>query len=151
MYVHDNTNSSLISWFVNDEKITENRTAYQLTVKQTEVTLIVYEKLVRTNGICAELVLTKSFLTNEMLVNCEIRNRFGSIAAVFRKSELEDYLRNATSILNKSSDIRLDYSLIPQDITIATNTPGRYHIWSFTYKRQIVLLYHFRCTAFSFE
>lgn len=143
MYFHDNTNSSLISWFVNDEKITENRTAYQLTVKQTEVTLVVYEKLVRSNGFCAELVLTKSFLTNEMLVNFEIRNRFGSIAAVFRKSGLEDYLRNATSILNKSSDINipltLDYSLIPQDITIATNTPGRYHIWSFTYKRQIVL------------
>ncbi|CAG2253770.1 unnamed protein product [Mytilus edulis] len=71
--------------------------------------------------------VNKSFLTNEMLVNFEIRNRFGSIAAVFRKSGLEDYLRNATSILNKSSDINipltLDYSLIPQDITIATNTP----------------------------
>lgn len=131
VYFYDNTNSSLISWFVNDKTIAGNGTSYQLTMKRSNVTLTVYDKQVRTNGFCAELVFPKKLLTHTKLIDCEIRNNIGSIGALFRKSELENFFKtsfavNRSSQINNSITLEYRYNTKnTQIITIQPDKPGK--------------------------
>lgn len=137
---YDNSYSSAVTWNVNDEQISTNDTNFYFKVGQSVVTLDIFGIKVRAHGYCTELTFNRKVLDYLHLITCEIRNGVGNITAVFRKSEVEDYLLSTTALyltssLSSQNTFLYEYNtgLLGEVTTIEQRKPGKYCVILYKY------------------